>query len=80
MKTVTVKLPLELNKRLDTVAARLKKTKSVLIRLAIQELLQQPDIASKVSAYEVLADYCGVVNGMPSDLSSSKSYLEGYGR
>jgi len=41
-KTITVKLSPELDRNLERLSARLRKTKSVVVRLAIEELLRQP--------------------------------------
>ena len=79
-KTITTKLPLSLDRQLEKLAARLKKTKSVVVRLAIQELLRQPDLEFKLSAYEVLSEFEGSISGLPEDLSKNTKYMKGYGQ
>ena len=34
----------------------------------------------QVSAYDAMADGCGIVKGGPRDLASNKKHLAGYGR
>lgn len=79
-KTITVKLSPALDSKLEQLAANLKKTKSLLVRLAIEELLRQPKISNKLSPYTLLAEYAGSLTSLPSDLSSSSKHLEGYGK
>ena len=79
MKTITVKLPPEVDAKLERTAAQLNKTKSVLVRLAIQELLKQPDLAGKLSAFDMVSEHCGALEGLPKDLSRAAKYMGGYG-
>ena len=78
-KTITVKLSPALDSKLEQLAANLKKTKSLVVRLAIQELLRQPKISNRLSSYTLLAEYAGSLTSLPADLSSSSKHLEGYG-
>jgi len=80
MKTMTLKLPAELSDRLDALARKLKKNKSILVRLALQELLRQPEMADKLSAHDLLSPYIGTVKGLPKNLSSAANDLDGYGQ
>jgi predicted DNA-binding protein len=79
MKTISVKLPPDLNAKLDALSKRLGKSKSILIRLALSELLRNPDMSDKLSAHELLRPYIGAVAGLPSDLSFVANNLKGYG-
>lgn len=78
-KTITVKLPLELDRHLERLASRLNKTKSLLVRLAIEELLRQPEAESKLSAFEALSGYAGILTGLPANLAEASKQLKGYG-
>ncbi len=80
MKTITVKIPPDVDAKLECTAAQLKKTKSVLVRLAIQELLNQPDLASKLSAFDMLSAHCGSLDKLPRDLSHSSKHMISYGK
>lgn len=79
MKTITVKLPPGLDSKLERLAGKLKKTKSVVVRLAIEELLRSPDLDGKLSAFDMLKGFSGILEGLPKDLSCVESYLDGYG-
>ena len=79
-KTITVKLPPNLDRQLEKLSLRIKKTKSVVVRLAIQELLRQPDLEFKLSAYEMLSEFAGSIGELPADLSENAKYMKGYGQ
>jgi predicted DNA-binding protein len=79
MSTITVKLTPSLYRQLEKLSSRLKKRKSVVVRLAIEELLRQTDLKSKFSAYDLLAKYVGSVRGLDSRISEDSKDLEGYG-
>jgi Arc/MetJ-type ribon-helix-helix transcriptional regulator len=86
MKTVTVKLPLALSARLDRAAKRRGQTRSEVVREALQSLLGGPNgngNSSKVrqpqSALDLAGDLVGCIQG-PGDLSTNRSYLDGFGK
>ena len=79
MKTVTVKLSPELDHKVERLAAKLKRTKSVIIRLALEELVRRRDLAEKLSAFSMIEPYLGVLEDLPPSLSLAESHMKGYG-
>ncbi len=81
MKTLTVKLPEELDAELTTAAAQRGESKSCLVREAIASYMRDDGAGSPgVSCDDLAGDLAGSFSG-PVDLSrSSKKYMKGYGR
>ena len=79
MTTITVKVPELLNRKLQTVAEKCGVSKSVLMRNALESYLEKDvPTPSQTTAYDLLKENIGQVVG-PSDLSSKKRYMRGYG-
>lgn len=81
MKTLTVKLPEELNAELTAAAAQRGESKSTLVREAIASYMRE-DVAGSadVSCDDLAGDLAGSFSG-PVDLSrGGKKYMTGYGR
>ncbi|MBR9984425.1 MAG: CopG family transcriptional regulator [Desulfosarcina sp.] len=78
MKTVTVKVPEDLDQRLTNVAEKTGESKSNLIRAAIEYVLSMRDNITPNSCLDLAKDLSGSIDG-PTDLSFSKKHLEGYG-
>ncbi len=81
MKTLTVKLPEELDAELTTAAAQRGESKSCLVREAIASYMREDGAGSaNVSCDDLARDLAGSFSG-PVDLSrGSKKYMKGYGR
>ena len=79
MKTLTVKVPEELEAKLDRLAARRGESKSALIRTALEELATSEDAFQTDSCLDLAKDLLGQADG-PSDLSHNKKHMKGYGR
>ncbi len=81
MKTLTVKLPEELDAELTTAAAQRGESKSFLIREAIASYMRDEGAGSAdVSCDDLAQDLAGSFSG-PVDLSrDSKKYMKSYGR
>jgi hypothetical protein len=79
MKTISLKLPEALDSKLSAAAHRLKRTKSAVVREALENYLDESTPAKGVSCLDLAADLCGCFDG-PTDLATNKKYLEGYGR
>jgi predicted DNA-binding protein len=79
MKTISLKLPEALDSRLSAAARRLKRTKSAVIREVLEEHLNEATSGKGVSCLELAADLVGIIDG-PTDLSTNKKYMEGFGR
>ena len=79
MKTLTVKVPEELDLKLAAVAAKRGESKSNLIRTAINLILKENKAVIPNSCLDMAKDLVGSVEG-PSDLSCNKRHLKGYGK
>ncbi|HEY7214718.1 MAG TPA: CopG family transcriptional regulator [Thermoanaerobaculia bacterium] len=80
MKTISLKLPDELEKKLAVRAERQGTTKSALIREAIEaHLSQEGGGGRKGSFLEAAGDLIGRLEG-PGDLSYNKEYFKDFGR
>lgn len=79
MKILTVKVPETLDLKLAAVAAKRGESKSNLIRTAINSILKADETVTSNSCLDIAIDLVGSVEG-PSDLSSNKKHLNGYGK
>lgn len=76
MKTMSIKLPDDLDVQLADAAHRKGVTKSNLIRDAVAAYLERTDQGSFAAQ---AGDLVGCVTG-PTDLASNTEHLDGYGR
>ena len=79
MKTLTVKVPEDLNMKLAAAAAKRGESKSDLIRAALESIVNETEDITPNSCLELAKDLIGSVEG-PRDLSYSKKHLKGYGQ
>ena len=79
MKTLTVKVPEELDLKLAAVVEKMKESKSNLIRTAIEHIVESNEAVTPNSCLDLAKDLIGSVEG-PGDLSHNKKYFKGYGR
>lgn len=75
MRTLTVKVPIELDETITAVARRLGTTRSEVVRAALRNIADQ----SEVSMADLVGDLAGVVEG-PSDLATNPAHMAGFGR
>jgi metal-responsive CopG/Arc/MetJ family transcriptional regulator len=75
MKTLSLKLPVELSVKLDRAARKRSQSKSEVVRAALEQFLNgdQP-----LSALDLAGDLVGCGQG-PGDLSTNPKYMEGFG-
>ena len=78
MKTVSLKLPDDIDAKLEARAAALGQSKSHITREALTQFLEHQATAD-VSCLDLVRDLVGVAHG-PGDLASNKRHLRGYGR
>ena len=76
MTTLSLKLPDGLAQQLDEEAKLTRKSKSSLVREALQEKLARRLGTKKPSCHDLAKDLCGIFEGGPSDLSTNERYLE----
>ena len=79
MKTLTVKIPEELEAKLERLVAQRGGSKSALIRAALEELTISADKVQPHSCLDLARDLLGQADG-PADLSYNKKHLKGYGQ
>jgi len=79
MKTLTVKVPEELDLKLAAVANKIGESKSSLIRTAIEHIVTSSSAITANSCLDLAKDLVGSVEG-PTDLSHNKKHLVGYGQ
>jgi Ribbon-helix-helix protein, copG family len=79
MKTISLKLPDDVDRELSARAERVGTSKSALIREAIEGLLAKGSGGRKGSFLELAGDLIGCVEG-PGDLSYNKEYMKDFGR
>ena len=76
MRTVSVKLPPSLAAWLTRQARELRRSKSALVRQALEQQRSQP---GKGTCLDLMEDLCGSVRG-PRDLSTNPKHLTGFGK
>jgi hypothetical protein len=81
MTTITCKLPDDLAARLDRVALNERRSKSAILREALEQRLKARR-KPVISAYDLVKQLCGTVVGgasVPCDLATNPQYLKGFG-
>ena len=73
MKTLTVKVPQELDLKLSAVAAKRRESKSALIRAALDHIVKSSEAITPNSCLDLAKDLIGSVEG-PSDLSYNNKH------
>ncbi|MGH7485054.1 MAG: ribbon-helix-helix protein, CopG family, partial [bacterium] len=79
MKSISLKLPDEVDLELTSLAERKGVTKSALIREALEGYLTHDPGRKRLSFLERAGDLIGCVEG-PGDLSYNKEYMKDYGQ
>ena len=77
MPTVTLKLPMVTAARLERMAARLRTTKSVVIREALEEKLRSSN--DEPSVYDLMKASVGSIDSGVRDLGHNPGHLRGFG-
>jgi len=79
VKTVSLKMPEDLEMELSEAARRTGRSKSHLVRMALSEFLPRRSRSSGRSLLTRAADLAGCI-AAASDLSTNKRRMQGYGR
>jgi len=79
MSALSIKLPKILDEKLEATAKKRKKTKAAIILEALREYLAKLEETEPVTAYDLAKEFIGCGEG-PSDISTNKKYMEGYGQ
>ena len=75
MKTISVKIPEELDLKLAAVAEKRRESKSAIIRSALDHLVKTSDAVTPNSCLDLAKDLMDTVEG-PSDLSYNNRHLK----
>ena len=78
MDTVSLKLPVELNRTLERQARQRGLRKSQLMRQILEAYVEESAEMPLNSLLDSISDLAGVLDG-PADLSRNPKYLDGYG-
>ncbi len=78
MKTVSLKMPEDLDAKLSEAARRTGRSKSLLVRMALSEFLPRRFRSTRRSFLSRAADLAGCIATTP-DLSTNKRRMRGYG-
>jgi plasmid stability protein len=79
MKTISLKLPSDLDKRLRTRARRSGVSLGAVVREAVTAFLDDDGRSAPGSVSAAAADLAGCAAG-PADLSTNREHLDDYGR
>jgi predicted transcriptional regulator len=79
MKSLSLKLSESLAAGLAAAARKRGRTKSAIVREALEDFLANHKAAAAGSCLELAADLVGCVEG-PGDLSFNKKHLRGFGK
>jgi len=79
MTTITCKVPEELAARLDALARTERRSKSAVVREALEDRLKAQRRRGQVTAYDLVKHLCGSIKDGPSDLATNPKYMEGFG-
>jgi len=80
MKVLSLKVSESLDRKLAAVVKRRRIPKSVVVREAIEQYLDESREGRGGSFLELAGDLVGCVKNAPSDLSSNPKYMDGYGK
>ncbi|HEX7861222.1 MAG TPA: ribbon-helix-helix domain-containing protein [Verrucomicrobiae bacterium] len=78
MSTISLKLPSLLARRLDAEAKKTGRSKSEIIREALEKSFRKPG-SKKPSFYDITSHLAGSGKG-PGDLSTNKKHLSDFGK
>jgi predicted transcriptional regulator len=79
MRTISMKIPDQLDARLERMAEERGTSKSDLVRRALEAHLERLEAPDPGSVGRLAADLAGCVEG-PADLSTSQRHFEDFGR
>jgi predicted transcriptional regulator len=80
MKVLSLKVPESLDRKLSAVVKLRHMSKSVVVREALEQYLNESHEVRKGSFLELAGDLVGRVKDAPADLSTNPKHLDGYGR
>ena len=78
MRTVSIKLPADIDEALDALARRRRSSRSAIVREAIEAFAAQAAADEPPSVVDLAAGLVGLLEG-PPDLASHPRHMDGYG-
>ena len=78
MKTVTLKLPPEIDAALEAVSVRRRTSKSAVLREALEKELARE--RSRPTVFDLIQDSIGCIESEVGDLATNPGHIEGYGQ
>lgn len=79
MTTITCKVSEKLAAELESLSRRERRSKSALLREALEQRVKSKRGARSVSAYDLVKHLAGSLRGGPSDLSTNPEHMKGFG-
>jgi hypothetical protein len=79
MKNISLKLPDDLNARLERAAKQRGAAKSDIVREALEAYFAGQQNGAQVSCLDLAHDLAGSIDG-PADLATNPKYMRGYGQ
>jgi hypothetical protein len=79
MTTITCKLPEKLAAQLDSLARAERRSKSAVVREALEDRLKAKRRRGSVSGYDLVKHLCGSLKGGPTDLATNPAHMKGFG-
>jgi predicted DNA-binding protein len=77
MTTITCKIPDKISAHLSALARQRRVPKSQIVREALAASFRKTK--SRMSAFDLMKDVCGIVKGGPKDYASHRRHLKGFG-
>jgi predicted transcriptional regulator len=78
MNIISLKIPDTLKQKLDAFSRKRGLNQSEVVREALQAYLSREEVRREGSFFDLSSDLAGTVNG-PDDLSTNKTYVDGFG-
>jgi Arc/MetJ-type ribon-helix-helix transcriptional regulator len=79
MATITCKLPEAMAAELDALAREERRSKSAVLRDALEERLKAKRRPGTLRAIDLVKHLCGALQGGPTDLATNPEHLRGFG-
>ena len=79
MRTIACKIPEKLAAQLDALARTERRSKSAVVREALENRLKAKRPRGQVTGYDLVKHLCGSIKDGPSDLATNPNYMEGFG-
>jgi len=79
MTTITCKLPEALASQLAALAREERRSKSAVLRDALEDRLKAREKTSMVTAFSLVGHLCGAMQGEPKDLATNPEHMRGFG-